>query len=375
MSLAFFFFSPRWSSCSGWSSGRWVSHWVSRAEERHWVSAFFGYFGTMFWECGFYWKCSNEFFSILFPQTTASSIVYIPFVLVFFFFAIYFYRDFAKNKLNKSSKQIKELESIIVSLEQNDLTFCQSLPCEDKPNDVNNNRKRSHPVISRQQQFHTRQQSELHPQAPPPPSNLFLKNLCKKNTSGSNDHLLAKDGLRSQSVSVDRINAFRMNDPRDEQGLRLDDLYRSKVCRTIGGGGGSQDNVRFSLDNVSLQTYASSFSAYNSIQNTIQHSLASGLQDGGIPDSFQDCSSGSAFNDSPLSRISRKSTSRPNSKMLPPSCPASAPQSSKSINLDGRSSTASINDQQSNDSKMPKKEGEPFNNLSATVVWGRGGRL
>ena len=255
-----------------------------------------------------------------------------------------------------------------MSLEQNDLTFCQSLPGGDKPNDVNNNRRRSNPIGSRQQQFH-RPQSELHP----PPSSLFLKNLCKKkNTSGSNDHLLAKDGLRSQSASVDQINAFRANDPRD--GLRLDDLYRSKVCQAIGGG--SHDNVRFSLDNVldnvSLRTYASSFSAYNSVQNTIQHSLQSGLQDG-IPDSFQDCSSGSAFSDSPIAgRISRKSTSRPNSKLLPGSSDphhlASAPQSSKSINLDGPSSTASINDQQSNDSKMPKKEGEPFNNLSATVV-------
>lgn len=248
-----------------------------------------------------------------------------------------------------------------MSLEQNDLTFCPNPPC-DEPTDVNNNRKRSSAIASRQQQFHgpTRQQSEM--QAPAPPS-LFLKNLCKKKSNGSNDHLLAKESMRSQSASVDQINAFRANDP------RLDDLYRSKVCRTIGGRS-SQDNVRFSLDNVSLQTYASSFSAYNSIQNTIQHSLASGLADG----SFQDCSSGSAFSDTPLAgHYPRKSTVRPPGRLLPPSGAvahhlASAPQSSKSINLDGRSSTASINDQQSNDSKMPKKEGEPFNNLSATVV-------
>lgn len=276
---------------------------------------------------------------------------------MFFFFAIYFYRDFAKNKLNKSSKQIKELESIIVSLEQNDLTFCQT---PDDKRDVNNNRKRGNVIQPRVQHGTHRASAEL--QAPA--SSLFLKNLCKyKNHSGSNDHLLAQESLRSQSASVDQINAFRAAD--DPKG----DLYRSKVATTIGRG--SHDNVRFSMDNVSLNTYASSFSAYNSIQNTIQHSLQNSLQSGlqnCIPDSFQDCTSGSTFSDSPIGRVSRKAHSRPqsrtNSRMLAPSAASSLHlAASRSMN-----ETASIDDQQSNDSKMPKKEGEPFNNLSATVV-------
>lgn len=255
----------------------------------------------------------------------ASTIVFIPFVLIFCFFAIYFYRDFAKNKLSKSTKQIKELETLIVRLEQND-TICPDMTCNSNNsncnhNDINNNRKKYN--NSRHQQQHNMKRKD-HP-------GLFLKNICTRYktgiVAGSNDHLLKNENIRMQSASVDQIDkdgAFK-NDLKNE--FKLDELYRSKVYRNTSGG---QDCVRFSLDNVSFNTYNSNFS----IQNTIQNSL-------------QDCVA------RPFA-ISKKLTSKPFN-------------STKSIDNSGGSSTIN-DDQQSNDSnKMVKKENS-FNNLSATIV-------
>lgn len=297
----------------------------------------------------------------------ASTIAFLPFILMFFFFAFYFYRDFARNKYEKSTKQIKELESIIVRLEQNDMTYCQnpsrlnsiSWPSEQDNNNnhlnsINNNlytknNKRKHTANSLRQQFNA-------PTTHDPSSSLFLKKLCKYNVhSASNDHLL-NESMKRQSISVDQIDKsdFGKDGMRNE--LRLDELYRSKLYDGCGDRNtalppeSTADCVRVSLDNVSYNSLN-----YNSLHNTIQNAAAfnafAGRQFGGSRNQID-------------SYVSSRKVSSTNQKAKAKLQIAS--QSSKSINLDG---SGAINDQQSNDSnRMLKKETESFNNLSTLVV-------
>ena len=306
-----------------------------------------------FWEIGYPHGQSGK------QAALASTIVYLPFVLIFFFFAIYFYRDFARNKYERSTKQIEELESIIVRLEQNDMTYCQNMTC----NNLNTNKRKCSSHASAKQSFNKQQSSSKQDLE----SSLILKNLARYN--GSNDHLF-NESMRIQSVSVDEIdkNSFKNDCSKDE-------LVRSQKCRNI-----DEDCVRFSLDNVNFKVLNSAYS-YSSLENSI-------LNNTGI-DAFS-ISSPTNNNISPSNSLTYNNNISPNHASCSNSkstdqlkdqicyfnkkqqqnfvkSKATKLTSSKSIKLE--KGTPTINDQQSNDSnKMFKEEEESFNNLSATVI-------
>lgn len=312
------------------------------------------------------------------PGKTAalvSTIAFLPFILMFFFFAFYFYRDFATNKYEKSTKQIKELESIIVRLEQNDLlqnemNYCQNnlqsmntCPWSIGGQDLNNNNclngndnqmrsnqnKRKYAIAKQQQQKQFNRPIDN-------PSSIFLKKFCKNDVSSRfNDHLL-HDNMKQFSVSVDQIDRNdlpKINYTRTDFGndlrnsylrndFKFDDLYRTKMNRNTSTE--SADSVRFSLDNVSCNTY-------NDLCN---NQLTSNLK------SHYNTYGGRLANGSYVTTSKKLNTNQmKKSKNL-----TKIQSSSKSINSD-----RTIDDQQSNDSnRMSRKQIESFNNLSTIVV-------
>lgn len=250
------------------------------------------------------------------------------------------------------------MESIIVGLQTNEMFY------SNKGSGCSNKAKKMYKKNQQQQQQQQNTSSPLSQDR----SNLYLKNLCKYNNRNQdnldinssdyqkNEYLL-NDTLKKQSISIDQIdkNDFDYqyhfkNNSKFEDEFKLDDLYRSKICRKNLESkiiDNNRECVRFSLDNVNFNTFNNIYNNNIKYYNRFDSSKSN-----------------------PIKTIRQQSSS----------------SSSKSINSNGnscsskRNSIIAINDQQSsNDSnknshlKKQKQQDNRENqikidNLSSSVV-------